>query len=382
MKFKTTFLLSALFATIASASFASSKEPEDKVFDHYRTTPTELMLNFYDRSQVLVLGSSGHDNATVFENLKILLSKIGNDPRLKYIALEGTEDLDQLFPLLSTQDLDAALEKVTFTSPEVRQAVICSPQIAYEEASFFPALQRTNLQRPINRPIEAINIDGDWFQIPVDMNFNTPIEDRTCHLEAGLKGGLVAYKSQSGNREKKTAENFESRVLARLKPGEKAIVVYQHGHLIQSFLGCQPVSDDQGNWYAEMDQFNWLSRAISKNPALRNRMKIILFDEIGDSQNPNGMFKFSVRQANRIPGQDFAIRLAPFSKTFKEEGLSVFMNGANMLVYHQGKNYSHANLSAMFDGLVWSDSASTRFRIQTAHDYLPQYCPSIHAKEE
>jgi hypothetical protein len=184
----------------------------------------------------------------------MLLKRIGTDPDLKYIVLERAGDISEFYETLSLIDLSETLEKFTFPSGLAKMNSLCMGEWAYSIDKLFPDIRHINKRRDTSNPVLSVSIDGMDSFINESWPGNFPIADTTCNASE-LRVG--SYYVASTNREMDSAENFSNKVWMKLGPNDKAIVLYNRMHLINSFISCNPFMVEIDKWKARLSSFSW-----------------------------------------------------------------------------------------------------------------------------
>ncbi len=390
MKFNRALFIFILAIQGNAFALATASSEENKIFDNTHQSPVRLMTDLYKKNQILILGESNHDNYKVYAYLKELLDLVGEDPELKFIALERPSDASEFFQDLSIRPLTEVLEKFHFKSDSAKENTLClSSEWARSIADFFPYLRVLNKKR-IHRGLQPILVKT-FDSVPSDQGneMSGPtktVKDGTCHLaptaftsHPDAKPVYLTLFQASGNREQQTAENFKQQIRKGLRPSNKIILMYHYLHVIKGFESCMPFLDsmnDPDEWTARWTKSNWFELFAAEHPQIRKRSKIIAFDEISDTFAPKGNFLVTQRQVLRHPDIDFAFNLSQLKNIETEKGMDVFSEGALIKTYHGGQHRSEFTLPQMFDAVVWSHDAQLKYQydLRNPAHYLPEYC--------
>jgi VCBS repeat-containing protein len=330
-------------------------QTESQIFDANRRTPVDLLQELYERHQVLVLAEQSHQHATAYALLRELLTRVGHDPRLKYIVLERFHDDASLLQEASVHTLTEAELQTRFSSDRARDFSLCtSGEWAFTWAEFLESVNHVNRGRPKEHPVLVTSVDGASNQL-------NPFGQTAVFL----------YLT-SINREVATRENFERTVWSTLSPTDKVIVIYNYAHVIKGFRAdsYRLVDDTLPNkMQADLD---WMSMFVRKHPEAESRLAIVLLDEKDSTANPDGVLRFTQRQVARSPGAAFGVALAPFRRVLTEQGSAVFVPGSWLLGYKPLT--STALLPDMLDAVIWTPDAEAQWKLEPASAYLPTAC--------
>jgi hypothetical protein len=345
---------------------------ENRIFDENKTDPRGFLVGQYEAAQVLALGETNHSQFRVYEHLINLLKSVGMDPKLRFIVLERSQDFDRFYEELSLRHQNEVLKKGLFASAMEQESAICKsfPANPYLVVRFFPILRKINERRQDAglKPVLVKAID-----IPYSLFYSAPpysVQPGNCKLPLSVPARI----EESQDRESLVADNFKFMIWNQLE-GQKAIVLYHIGHLIQGFDACLPkIKVD--HWETSLAPMNWLNLYFKNNPKHRTRFQIIAMDEreARGSQAPEGLFQFSKRQSDRIPSESFGVALKSFGPLQWEASREVFMKASVMRHYQGGMIRSPLDLSRMIDGLVWSADADEYFVLKRPNEYLPDLC--------
>lgn len=190
---------------------------------------------------------------------------------------------------------------------------------------------------------------------------------------------LMTAFTSSGNREQRTATNFENQIWSILKPNEKVIVLYHYAHLIPKFKTCMPFSSSLSppyNFYSDWTDGDWLEAFRQKHPEIDQVKKLVIFDEKDSMFGPEGNFVFSKRQYSRHPNENWAVPLAPFFEIEKEKGIDMFLPNSTLKIIQGGQTVGTGLLPEVVDGIIWSSDASLNYtyNFKDPGSYLPMYC--------
>lgn len=360
---KLRFILS-LIIFITGKVFSAEVIAENEIFDQYKTTSHKLLLEEYGKSRILFLGTANHFNHHIYNLLTDLLKEIGKDPKLKYIVFERSSDISQFYEKLSEKTLGDVLTEFHFVNEEAKTRSLCeSPEWAYTISDFFPEIRTINRNR-VNKVLVK-SVDGMRSDLPLNWPGRQPIIDGTCRAQ----GTPTAYVV-STNREMDTAKNFSKNIWQMLGPNEKAIVVYHQAHLLEEIETCMPFMLQTNKWVAIKAYFSWISYFLNEHPEAKSQIRRIFLDEKSQSAY-EGMLKFTKRQADRYPYQEFAISLTHFTRILKENGFEMYLPESSM---GYRTSLSDRTLPEVAEGLIWNPSAHIDTQIKSSHDYLPEHC--------
>lgn len=379
-------LIAVFLICFTSAVFSQESTIEDSIFDeNYTKETSNFLLEEYKRKQVLFLGTATHINFRHFNHLKSLLKLIGDDPNLKYVVFERPHDITGFYEILSTETLETSLKMFEFQSEFAKINSMCmSPEWAYTIGDFIPWLRNLNHNLRPNHPILFKSVDStdSSMKFPPVNDPKVPVEDGTC--KASSIGITTGFARQSGlivtgaEREKGTARIFESEIWKKLKPNEKAIVIYKDGHLID-FENCRPELGEDGMWRTNFGPLNWLRYFLNANPSARSSYSFVVMDEKDASYNINGIFKLTQRQFKRHQ-YNFAISLKPFKGFLSEVGINVLDEKSRLRQWFSSPSSSPRTLDQLVDGIIWSSESYEDYMIKESHTYLPDYCASQETK--
>lgn len=298
-------------------------EAEKQVFDQEKTDPHSLLKRLYEESTLLALGESHHSGYQAYDNLYRLLEEIGTDPRLKYIATESCSRGRAFLRLASTQ---RKLE-------EIPQWVMENKYYEYYNLVFQPLIRKINKSRDPGNPLIIVPIDG-YHLIQARPTLSWPL-------------------SRSWDRENLTKEQFIEHVLNQLEKGQKAIIFYHLGHLIQGLRAQLPRVTEGLQWDTSVfTPMNWLSLFLEEKPEWRSKMKIVAFEERDPSWAPNGVFSLGQRMMKANEDQPFGVSLAKFGEVSTERGLDVIQTGSKLKEHFFLDPSNTDSISKMVDALI------------------------------
>lgn len=364
--------LFVIFLTLFLSVNAFADLVEDQLFDSNQQDDISLLFNQYQKSKVLFIGFSFHSNHQHVDQLTELLKKVGDDKNLKYIIFERPHDVSAFHELLSTQKLEQVLAKYSFRNVKAKKEILCRPEFAYTLAKFFPELQKINQKRIKTNPILVKTIDGRVSGRDEYWPGEKTLVDGTCKAKDILmKAEVTTNYGISSNREQDTADNFTSMIWSKLAPQEKAIVIYNRGHLLPDFESCLPTMVSEDKWVANRGKLTWLGRFLENHPKARKKIGLIIIDEKFSEKHDGTTFQLSARQSQRKGEKDWAINLHPFKAVAKEKGMAMFTASADFRVLFNGHHFSQKSLPDLVDGLIWNSRAHLNHRNTEARDYLP-----------
>lgn len=372
-------MIAFLLICFTAAVFSKEGTTEDSIFDdHYTTQTSEFLRSEYEKKQILFLGAATHANFRHFNHLRELINLIGNDPNLKYIVFERSHELSRFYEHLSTESLETSLKLFEFPSEHAKNNSLCvSPEWAYTIGEFIPWLRSLNKsQRPKNPIlIKSVDFINSSTGLPPANEVKVPVLDGSCKASSiGINLGQSRPSTltlNSANRERATARNFENEIWKKLKPNEKAIVIYKEAHLID-FENCLPDLGEDGLWRTNFLPMTWMRYFLNANPSARSAYRFVVLDEKDIAYNQNGIFKLTQRQFKRHP-YNFAISLDPFKGTLNEVGIDV-INESSSLRRRMSPPSSTQTLDQLVDGIIWNSEPYADYSIKESHTYLPEYC--------
>lgn len=347
---------------LAQAVETALLESENKAFDQKKKDPDTLILDLYKQSHILALGEANHANYKIYTHLKTLLEKVGMDPDLKYLAIERSHNLAGFYESISKKSVDD--ETVFRHLPTLNHKIYTLDGGGFSADPYFitsvaPLIQELNKKR--EHPLIIIPIDGSQ----VGERPLPPLPIARDH-EGIIPTELTTY-SASWDREAETSHLFKERVLNQLGSNGKVIVLYHLGHLAQGIQGhFAKINFKENIWEAaEWHPSSWLGFTLEENPELRQKTKVIAFDEkdSNGSWAPNGTFKFTQRQALRNPNQSFGVEMKDFKDRIKENGLENFSEQTSMRMYFGDVLKSDKPLTEMFDAIIWSHDAHEKYKV-------------------
>lgn len=372
------FLAFILMALVPEISFAHMSE--DELFDLHRTSDADLLNSEYEKSRFLFMGFSYHSNHQHINQLIELLKVRGLDPKLKFIVLERAHDLDKFYETLSQHDLKTTLSLFKFQNFEARYRSLCAGEWAYAIKYLFPLVRELNAKRPKNNPLLVKAIDG--FSSTMDEKWpgSHQMKDGTCKASnLFYRGSHLTSFGISSNREQMTADNFQKTVVLKMNSHDKAIVLYNRGHLLESFQVCQPnMGSTSQEWTANMGLISWLGRHLQMNPGFKSKMSLIFIDEENPKEAHGTTFSFNHRQIQRYPMEDWALSLRAFKGLIPEKGIDIFSETSEMRNKFNfgGTLTGTMTLPEMANGMIRNSRAHIDSRTLGGTDYLGEsYCP-------
>jgi hypothetical protein len=105
----------------------------------------------------------------------------------------------------------------------------------------------------------------------------------------------------STNREEDTAKNFYRDIWSKLGPNDKAIVLYNRGHLLTSFKACSPTMLSLELFESNYKNLAWIDDFYQMAPEAKEQSSLIILDEKYNESKDGTTFKFSRRQSLRYP---------------------------------------------------------------------------------
>lgn len=343
---------------------------ENKFFDKNRTNASALIKRFYVESQILLLGAANHRNVQHHLHLIDLLKEVGNDPRLKYLVLEQSHDNAEFYKELSKSPIDEVLKIHRFPSEHARMLSLCwSREWSYVYTHVFPVVQQINKLRPAGNQLMVLAIDGFSTSSGYGLHSEERVNSKGCTFsEPELQNNMA----QVQNREIDTAQNFNDQVWQNIRHGEKVIVLYHQNHLYKYFESCRilrtpigPVSMIAGR--------TWYSLFLAAHPEAERVTRSILFDEMDDAYHPDGVLRFTKRQSDRYPGQEWAIDVRGMHGIDVERGQNGWIFGPNAYD-NEGMNWSDKYFYEVADGVIYSPRAHIDHHLGNVTDYLPEVC--------
>lgn len=339
-------------------------EEENKMFDLHNQAPLELLKKAYHESKVLFLGYPTHSLNTQYLFLRELLEEVGHDTSLKHIVLERFHDNSAFYSDLSLKpfsELKPKLDRYFPNKISKKQSICRSIEWNYSITEFMPYLMNLNKKkRPNNNPLVAISLDGASAQHDIQFWPRTALSLQSVAQGCINSVGLLTYV-QSATREMKTAENFKT-FYDSLKEGEKAIVLYNSGHIYRGFDACLGYMDHNLHWKIKRGPGSWIDFFLKDRPDAEKDMKFIFIDGVDKTRNPKGALNFSFRQSARINADHFAIPTAPFKDIFTEKGLEAFRKDS-FIFTNDGHRVIRGSmhLDGLFDGIIWHKNTEDNF---------------------
>jgi hypothetical protein len=359
--------LDSLAISIASHSEEArqiSLAKELEIFQEIKTSPGTLLSTFYHEptTQVLALGESNHRNHQIYLYILTLLQEVGLDPALKFIVVERDPSYKEAYEVASHQPIDSGFLEKYAPSEKEKATMFGGPAFQGDRffmSTMFPLIAQLNKQRTQDNPITVVPIDGNSGD-EIEKLFPTAFPDVIRKLN--IHGHGDAHRL-SWYRENATQNRFREQILKNLKEGEKAIVIYHLGHLLNGVQANYPHFNFEENIWetASSHPSSWLSMAFSENMGLRDKTKIVSFDErdehFGQGWALNGTFVLTQRLIKECPNESFAFLTKPFEGIPLEKGLSVFDPGTSFHTWFKGLLSSNSDLSQMTDAIIWSHGA-------------------------
>lgn len=369
-------MLSVLSLFLSFLTFSYAHRTENTVFDQNRLQPIELLKDAYYDKEVLLIGTSNHANFKHYERVLELLEAVGSDPQLRYIVMERSYEATNFYELLSTFDLDRSLKEANFSSSNAQKGTMCdSPEWSYTISQFFPKLREINRKRFPLPPIIVKTLESvpaEYYSAPGPVLY-----DGTCSADSIGLQNVPAFEvwGLSNNREKQTAQNFRNEVWSKIAPQEKVIVISHYMHLLSGFAACRPVKEATGGWVTNLVPLSWMMEFLDQTPEARDRMNLIINDEVDRWYNPEGGLKVVKRQASRYEGQSFAFKTKIFEGLLTHErGAQMFLPSATINRGLRGQHFSDSMLHELAFGIIWNSDAEKSSALQRSQEYLPQEC--------
>jgi hypothetical protein len=366
-------ILILMLLCFLTSSFADTVE--DTLFDQNKMSPLELLKEAYFEKDILLIGTSSHANFKHYERILELLEVVGTDPQLKFIVMERSHEVSELYQLLSIFDLNTSLERFSFSSEKAKKGTLCdSAEWSYTISRFLPKIREINRKRFPLPPIlvkTLENMPAEYYSAP-----GPDMRDGSCKADSiGLKG-VPAFEvwGLSNNREKQTALNFKNDVWNQTSANEKVILISHYMHMLPGFTGCRPVRDINGEWSTNIVPLSWMMEFLNQNPEARDHMNLIINDEVDRWYNPEGGLKIVKRQSSRYQGKSFAFKTEIFKGVGHERGASMFLPSATINTGLRGQHFSERHLDEIAYGVIWNADADRTSSLGKPQDYLPEQC--------
>ena len=360
-----------LIACSCSAAAADYQfTAENKYFDEHRTNATALIREFYSDGQILLLGAANHRNVQHHLHLIQLLNDVGTDPKLKYLILEQSHDNADFYKELSATPIEDVLKTHKFLSEHARMLSLCwSREWSYVYTHVFPVVQRINKLRPSNNQLVVLAIDGFSTSSGYGLHSDDPVTSKGCTFDSPeLRNNMADVQ----NREIATAQNFNDSVWQTLKQGEKVIVLYHQNHLYKHFQSCRIMRTPRGP-ISIIAPRTWYSVFLEAHPEANSVTRSILFDEKDEVHHPDGVLRFTRRQSERYPDQEWAIDVRGMEGIDLEKGQNGWIFGP-AAYDNEGMNHSDRYFYQISDGIVYSPRAQVDYHVGKVTDYLPKVC--------
>lgn len=361
-----------IFILLLIHSFAYANE-EDAIFDSNRTTAIDLLQKEYSNSKVLFMGLANHANHKHIDQLSELLKIIGTDPKLKFIVIERAGDLSEFYEILSKQNLKDTLNVFKFQSEVARKQSLCFGEWAYTIDKFFPDIRAINQRRDAKNPLIVKSVDGMRSTMPENYpGLGKKMVDEACKVTDVL---IPPIYNASSNREEDTARTFHSNIWSKLGPGDKAIILYNRGHLVTSFKTCNPYMVNPDLFEARFGYLTWIDYFFEMAPEAKEDSSLVIFDEKWSEKRDGTTFEFSRRQSSRYPGEDWAVPLNPFANVLKETGIDM-MTATSDFRTRTNSTATSDSLPEIAHGLIWNAKAHLLNRSLKGQDYetTKEYC--------
>ena len=240
----------------------------------------EVMKETYKGSQYLGFAVGNHSSIKALEDLKNFLSEVAkNDLEFRYVYLESPAELAQGLEDLSTNKV--SLEEIESSLGSYwYERIKASDQLIYFYTEVLEEIQKINKGRS----------EAPIIVVPIDSYNKQRNQSDTERLKAGgnfyLFGGSIA-------REVETAENFLNHVI--LHPYKRGAIFYHQAHILKSLVAHGYILDDAGvPEFFTSQHLGWWSFAEETLPVLRDKMKVILFNEKDDRFNPSSVIDSSL----------------------------------------------------------------------------------------
>ncbi len=344
---------------------------EAALFERLAKSHFETLLEQYGQSRILALGETNHSQFGIYEDLAELLERVGSDPDLKFIVFERPEHHAKFYEALSTEPLEAVIERGDYANNMQFRGELCFAFAAapYSVRRLFPLIRKINTLRDKANPLIVTSIDGEGAAAATDKQPENATEG-TCSLK-----NVSADYAASVNREKRTARNFEDRIWSQTGKTGKVIVVYHAMHLVRNFESCLYEREESGSWKMNWSK-QWLSIFLEEHKVADSLTRIVAFDEKESQYAPDGTFTFAKRQRERN-ARDFGVALEPFKGVSVERGLNLFVEGSIVTRpagFQEGQSRALGSLPQLIDALIWTEEATKRYSLAESEAYLPELC--------
>ena len=339
------------------SKFDLEKSEIDK-FEQNKKIPKELLASMYHNSQVLAMGESNHRNYRILEFLVELLHEVGQDPHLKFIMIERDFSLRSIYETASTCPIDKEFIKKHLSDSDEERQILKGGNFWAQPfliSKVLPLIQEINRRRPPDNPIKVVPIDSESLKPRIHP---LPVVHVAKYEDFTLGGSENCGFGSSWDRESETQSLFISKI-AEMRPHGKAIVVYHLGHLAQGIEARLPKIDyNRGIWLVpDWHPISWLGMVFQKNPELREKTKIVLFDEKDVHFAPKGTFTFVQRLAKKYSNESFGFPLAPFRGVIHEKGMSIFSPEVVFRKVPSSLIRFDSELADLADAVIWSHDA-------------------------
>jgi len=241
----------------------------------------EILLDAYDRSQILAIGHAEHGpgfavHALVHDLLSV--ERIRLDPRLRFIAIEASAQPELAHALARMSLPDAREDALSpLEREELRANMKADPERWAWYAQFLPALRQINTERAAHGLAPIVLAPTDAVPSLRAQGPHVP-SDATVPLDQD-------YVSQPKPRETKAATNF-LKLLTRpdgsVDEDTRVIVAWHILHLARghrSAMAC-----DGPAAACELETTAWLEYALAQAPQLSAHAQVVFFDQ--RSTNP------------------------------------------------------------------------------------------------
>lgn len=317
--------------------------------------PLEHLFRQYERAQVLAIAETDHRAVGAWQLLDAFLrsQRIRNDRRLRFLVVERSIESADFYRELGFRGLTRAqAAQVLPADYGSARYYMCDdfPSTPFVLTHVTEAVRRINQLRQSGAdPLEIVAIDSlgmaseeRWGRDPIYRS-----------VSGGCRSEFPARFAFSHNREQETARAFQENVLSRLKPDEKAIILYHATHLFRTGEICRPSHRGAGVWEERVGPISWFALAL---PQIEGQVRSVIVDQqIQAVQNQRedspllSLFNRNVRSYRfavdfhraDIPDTLRMLRLSQFPKIISS------VQNPDVLSYGQE-----------FDGLIWWGDAS------------------------
>jgi hypothetical protein len=321
---------------------------------------SKYLLNKLNSTQVLFIGTPNHTQYGFYKLLENFIKKAVKNNNLKYIVLERPMASNEYLQEVST----LAPGEYSLDHNMAEETLCGSTEWAYAGKNLFPIIQKANqfkTNKVILKSIDGMNSENDFSDTDLS---DTAIEINNCKTNKLHESFQFV---SSFNRERESANNFKKNIMEKLGPDEKAIVIYNHAHLLKGAKSC--MQNFRDGKFMQEDLFStWLGLYVSENPYFKNKMNVVLIDE-------EDIIKLNGQQYPGYNGNGILNIKQDYSK------LNFFDLGEKSLIWKRSSfvksyfNDLHFSERHLFDGYIWlPDSKKYNFERDNMREYLPKIC--------